>query len=106
MSLHFLLQSVVLSQRDKIILMHLMTGARQCVALQLGLHPASNKRMFLKRSCWTMQAPVPVAIGGAGLPEEVVFRDDLPNAGLANITGTYLNLLGFTTPSHMEPSLI
>ncbi|CAK0780495.1 Phosphoglucomutase-1 [Coccomyxa viridis] len=51
-------------------------------------------------------APVPVAIGGSGLPEEVVFRDDLPNAGLANITGTYLNLLGFTTPSHMEPSLI
>ena len=53
-----------------------------------------------------MQAPVPVAIGGAGLPEEVVFRDDLPNAGLANITATYLNLLGFASPSHMEPSLI
>ena len=49
---------------------------------------------------------MPVAIGGSGLPEEVVFRDDLPNAGLANITGTYLNLLGFTTPSHMEASLI
>jgi len=53
-----------------------------------------------------VQAPVPVAIGGAGLPEDIVFRDDLPNAGLANITGTYLNLLGFATPAHMEPSLI
>jgi 2,3-bisphosphoglycerate-independent phosphoglycerate mutase len=52
------------------------------------------------------QAPVPVAIGGPGLPENVVFRDDLPDAGLANITGTYLNLLGFATPSHMVDSLI
>ncbi|BDA43229.1 2,3-bisphosphoglycerate-independent phosphoglycerate mutase [Coccomyxa sp. Obi] len=51
-------------------------------------------------------APVPVAIGGPGLPEGTKFRDDLPNAGLANITATYLNLLGFATPSHMEPSLI
>ena len=53
-----------------------------------------------------MQAPVPVAIGGAGLPEDIVFREDLPKAGLANITATYLNLLGFATPAHMEPSLI
>jgi len=51
-------------------------------------------------------APVPVAIGGAGLPEGIRFRQDLPNAGLANITGTYINLLGYETPSHMEPSLI
>ena len=57
---------------------------------------------------WTLarQAPVPVAIGGAGLPADTKFREDLPNAGLANITGTYLNLLGFATPAHMEPSLI
>ena len=54
----------------------------------------------------TLQAPVPVAIGGSGLPADVKFREDLPNAGLANITGTYLNLLGFKTPAHMEPSLI
>ena len=53
-----------------------------------------------------LQAPVPVAIGGPGLSKDVKFRDDLPKAGLANITGTYLNLLGFATPSHMEPSLI
>ena len=53
-----------------------------------------------------LQAPVPVAIGGPGLPESVKFRDDLPKAGLANITGTYINLLGYATPAHMEPSLI
>ena len=53
-----------------------------------------------------MQAPVPVAIGGAGLPKDIMFREDMPKAGLANITGTYLNLLGFATPAHMEPSLI
>lgn len=53
-----------------------------------------------------LQAPVPVAIGGAGLPKDIKFRDDMPKAGLANITGTYLNLLGFATPSHMEPSLL
>jgi 2,3-bisphosphoglycerate-independent phosphoglycerate mutase len=53
-----------------------------------------------------VQAPVPVAVGGAGLPADVKFRDDLPDAGLANITGTYLNLLGFKTPAHMVPSLL
>lgn len=52
-----------------------------------------------------MQAPVIVAVGGPGLPEDLHFRDDLPNAGLANITGTYINLLGYETPSHMQPSL-
>ncbi len=53
-----------------------------------------------------MQAPVPVAIGGPGLPDSVKFKDGMPDAGLANITGTYLNLLGFATPSHMVESLI
>ncbi|KAK9811625.1 hypothetical protein WJX72_007216 [[Myrmecia] bisecta] len=51
-------------------------------------------------------APVPVAIGGAGLPDGVRLRQDLPNAGLANITGACINLLGYEVPSHMEPSLI
>ena len=26
-------------------------------------------------------APVPVAVGGSGLPDSVIFRDDLPEAG-------------------------
>jgi 2,3-bisphosphoglycerate-independent phosphoglycerate mutase len=30
-------------------------------------------------------APVPVAIGGAGLPANVVFSKDLPNAGLGEV---------------------
>ncbi len=67
-----------------------------------GYHQAMQRREL----SWHVQAPVPVAIGGAGLPEDIVFREDLPKAGLANITGTYLNLLGFATPAHMEPSLI
>ena len=51
-------------------------------------------------------APGPIAVGGAGLPADVKFRGDLPEAGLANVTATYINLLGFATPEHMVPSLI
>eukprot|EP00192_Tetraselmis_astigmatica_P002898 CAMPEP_0117687604 /NCGR_PEP_ID=MMETSP0804-20121206/23238_1 /TAXON_ID=1074897 /ORGANISM="Tetraselmis astigmatica, Strain CCMP880" /LENGTH=555 /DNA_ID=CAMNT_0005499707 /DNA_START=25 /DNA_END=1692 /DNA_ORIENTATION=- len=51
-------------------------------------------------------APVPVAIGGVDLPSEITFRDDLPNAGLANVTATFLNLLGYQAPESYEPSLI
>lgn len=51
-------------------------------------------------------ASVPVFIGGAGLPNTVVFRDDLPAAGLANITATSINLLGYEAPSVYEPSLL
>jgi 2,3-bisphosphoglycerate-independent phosphoglycerate mutase len=51
-------------------------------------------------------APVPVMIGGKGLPDSVVFRDDLPTAGLANITGTFINLLGLETPPGYVASLI
>ncbi len=51
-------------------------------------------------------APVPVAVGGPGLPASVRFRDDLPEAGLANVTATYLNLMGFEAPGIMQPSLL
>lgn len=51
-------------------------------------------------------APVPCAIGGAGLPEGVRFTDALPEAGLANVAATYLNLLGFKAPPGKEPSLL
>lgn len=51
-------------------------------------------------------ASVPIAIGGAGLPASVIFRDDMPNAGLANITATYLNLLGYEAPDCWVPSLL
>ena len=51
-------------------------------------------------------APVPVAIGGPALPEGIKLRDDLPKAGLANVTATYINLMGYEAPAEMEPSLI
>jgi 2,3-bisphosphoglycerate-independent phosphoglycerate mutase len=35
-----------------------------------------------------------------------VFKEDLPDAGLANITATYLNLLGLEAPDLYQPSLI
>jgi 2,3-bisphosphoglycerate-independent phosphoglycerate mutase len=50
--------------------------------------------------------PVPVAIGGPGLPGEAKLRQDLPDAGLTNVTGAIVNLLGFQAPDHMEPSLL
>ena len=51
--------------------------------------------------------PVPCAIGGAGLPPGVRFREDLPpSAGLANVAATYMNLLGFEAPPFYEPSLV
>lgn len=51
-------------------------------------------------------AAVPLALGGAGLPADVKLREDLPNAGLANVASTIFNLMGYDAPSHMEPSLI
>lgn len=51
-------------------------------------------------------APVPVFIGGKGLSDSVVLRQDLPDAGLANITATYMNLLGLQAPDNYKPSLI
>lgn len=51
-------------------------------------------------------APVPVAIGGPGLPESVKFSDTLPKAGLANITATFINLMGFQAPEAYVPSLL
>eukprot|EP00796_Vickermania_ingenoplastis_P006632 gene6632-4752_t len=51
-------------------------------------------------------APVPVFIGGAGLDPRVEMRTDLPLAGLANVTATFINLLGFDAPGDYDPSLI
>ncbi|XP_072997963.1 2,3-bisphosphoglycerate-independent phosphoglycerate mutase-like isoform X2 [Typha latifolia] len=49
---------------------------------------------------------VPIAIGGPGLPAGVRFRKDLPNAGLANIAATLMNLHGFEAPADYEATLI
>jgi len=50
-------------------------------------------------------APVPVAIGGPGLAPNISLSGPA-NAGLANITATIMNLMGFTAPADYEPSLI
>jgi 2,3-bisphosphoglycerate-independent phosphoglycerate mutase len=61
--------------------------------------------------------PVPCAIGGTGLPPEVRFKKKItdsessgggsaPVAGLANVTATFLNLLGFEAPDFYQPTLI
>lgn len=51
-------------------------------------------------------APVPIIIGGRGLATGVRLRRDLPKAGLANVTATFINLVGFEAPADYEPSLL
>lgn len=51
-------------------------------------------------------APVPLIVGGSGLDSRVQLRADLPKAGLANVTATFINLLGFEAPEGYEPSLL
>ena len=50
-------------------------------------------------------APVPVCIGGPGLPANVNLGGP-EKAGLANVTGTIMNLMGFNAPADYEASLI
>jgi 2,3-bisphosphoglycerate-independent phosphoglycerate mutase len=50
-------------------------------------------------------APVPVCIGG-NLPDSVKFSGKVEKPGLANITATFISLLGYEAPSFYEPSLI
>ena len=50
-------------------------------------------------------APVPVAIGGPGLPPSVALGGP-DGAGLANVTATMMNLMGFEAPADYEPSLL
>lgn len=61
-----------------------------------------NYQILTSHTC----APVPIAIGGPGLPKGVQFRQDLPNAGLANVASTFINLHGFEAPADYEPTLI
>jgi 2,3-bisphosphoglycerate-independent phosphoglycerate mutase len=53
--------------------------------------------------------PIPVAIGGPGLPDSVKFRSDLPEKGIASIGSTIFNLLGYEVPDkkyNFEPTLL
>jgi 2,3-bisphosphoglycerate-independent phosphoglycerate mutase len=51
-------------------------------------------------------APVPLCIGGPGIPAGVALRDDVADAGLANVAATVMNLLGFEAPASYAPSLL
>jgi 2,3-bisphosphoglycerate-independent phosphoglycerate mutase len=52
-------------------------------------------------------APVPCAIYNTEILEKnVSLKTDMPNAGLANIASTILDIAGFNTPDFYEPSLI
>ncbi|CAA6669213.1 unnamed protein product [Spirodela intermedia] len=50
--------------------------------------------------------PVPIAIGGSGLPAGVRFRADVPDGGLANVAATVMNLHGLEAPADYEQTLI
>ncbi len=51
-------------------------------------------------------APVPFTLLDSRVPPPWQLRDDLPEAGLANVAATVLTLLGYEAPAHMAPSLI
>lgn len=52
-------------------------------------------------------APVPFALFNSEiLDKNISLRQDLPEAGLANVAATVLELAGFTAPNFYEPSLI
>lgn len=51
-------------------------------------------------------APVPVFFGGHGIPDNTVFREDLPEGGLANVAATVMNLMGYEAPDRYQPSLV
>eukprot|EP00759_Apiculatamorpha_spiralis_P026359 PhF_6_TR29349/c0_g1_i2/m.43137/K15633/gpmI; 2,3-bisphosphoglycerate-independent phosphoglycerate mutase len=51
-------------------------------------------------------SPVPLIVGGPALPSNVVVRSDLVKPGLANVTATFLNLLGFEAPEDYAPSVL
>ena len=59
----------------------------------------------LPRTAHSLNA-VPFVFGGANLPPDLQVNQTVASAGLANVTATYLNLLGFQAPADYEPSLL
>lgn len=53
---------------------------------------------------WVAAHACPQAVSAAA--PSGACRTDLKNAGLANVTATYMNMLGFEAPAFYEPSLI
>jgi 2,3-bisphosphoglycerate-independent phosphoglycerate mutase len=50
--------------------------------------------------------PVPCNIVGQGAGEAYEIDPGLPDAGMANLAATVLNLLGFRAPAHYQPSIV
>ena len=73
---------------------------------------------YFRKKFWELNTPLteslepsagsklPTSIGGPGLAPGVRSRTDLPNAGLANVAATVMNLHGFQAPDHYEPTLV
>lgn len=80
-------------------------NAEDMVQRDKGGKPLTKDGKVLELTSHTLN-PVPVAIGGPGLPPSVHFREDLPDAGLTNVTATFINLLGFEAPGFYQPSLV
>mmetsp|Transcript_9498 Transcript_9498/g.14414 ORF Transcript_9498/g.14414 Transcript_9498/m.14414 type:complete len:556 (-) Transcript_9498:77-1744(-) len=51
-------------------------------------------------------APVPVVFGGPNVPPTVRMRSDIKDPGLANITATFINLMGYEAPTLYEDTLL
>ena len=64
-----------------------------------------HERSVLTNARSLTLAPVPVAIGGPGLPAGVSLAGP-EGAGLANVTATMMNLMGYEAPADYEPSLV
>jgi 2,3-bisphosphoglycerate-independent phosphoglycerate mutase len=50
--------------------------------------------------------PVPFTVADYAAPTTRILRDDLPQAGLANVAATLLQILGYEAPEGYEPSLL
>jgi len=50
--------------------------------------------------------PVPFIIYDPEYDGEYTLRDDLPEAGLANIAATAISLMGYHPPEGFEPSMV
>jgi len=66
--------------------------------------PKTDSEGRVKRRTSHSLNPVPFVIHRA--KGSIALRDDFPEAGLANVAATVLELLGFEPPEHFLPSLL
>jgi 2,3-bisphosphoglycerate-independent phosphoglycerate mutase len=80
-------------------------NADQMVELDKSGKPKFDDRGRPRRKTSHSLNAVPFIVHKAG-EHGLSFREDLPDAGLANVAATVLELLGFTPPDDYEPSLL